>query len=85
MIARPAVVRPPPPQEQDNERPSSPPCTAANLPLSFIVRRGQLGYGEHERVMQRGRVYRYRLIDKPDTWLAMIAPGGDLQEANAVA
>jgi hypothetical protein len=35
--------------------------------------------------MERGRVYRYRLIDKPCTWLTMIAPDGDLQEANAVA
>ena len=27
------------------------------------------------------RVYRYRLIDKPDTWLTMIAPDCDLEEA----
>jgi hypothetical protein len=27
------------------------------------------------------RVYRYRLIDKPDTWLTMIAPNCDLEEA----
>jgi hypothetical protein len=27
------------------------------------------------------RVYRYRLIDKPDTWLTMIAPDGDLEAA----
>ena len=27
------------------------------------------------------RVYRYRLIDKPDTWLTMIAPDCDLDEA----
>jgi len=27
------------------------------------------------------RVYRYRLIDKPDTWLTIIAPDCDLEEA----
>jgi hypothetical protein len=27
------------------------------------------------------RVYRYRLLDKPDTWLTMIAPHCDLEEA----
>ena len=27
------------------------------------------------------RVYRYRLLDKPDTWLTMIAPDCDLEEA----
>jgi hypothetical protein len=27
------------------------------------------------------RVYRYRLIDKPDSWLTMIAPDCDLEEA----
>jgi hypothetical protein len=26
-------------------------------------------------------VYRYRLTDKPDSWLTMIAPGCDLEEA----
>jgi hypothetical protein len=27
------------------------------------------------------RVYRYRLLDKPDTWLTIIAPDCDLEEA----
>jgi hypothetical protein len=27
------------------------------------------------------RVYRYRVTDKPDTWLTMIAPGCDLADA----
>jgi hypothetical protein len=27
------------------------------------------------------RVYQYRLTDKPDTWLTMLAPGCDLDEA----
>ena len=27
------------------------------------------------------RVYRYHLLDKPDTWLTMIAPDCDLEEA----
>lgn len=29
-------------------------------------------------------VYRYRLTDKPDTWLILIAPGDDLTEARKV-
>lgn len=29
-------------------------------------------------------VYRYRLTDKPDTWLILIAPGDDLNEARKV-
>jgi len=27
------------------------------------------------------RVYRYRLIDKPDSWLTMIVPDCNLEEA----
>jgi len=34
-----------------------------------------------ERPPSPMRVYRYRLLDKPDTWLTMIAPDCDLEEA----
>ena len=34
-----------------------------------------------ERPPSSMRVYRYRLLDKPDTWLTMIAPDCDLEEA----
>jgi hypothetical protein len=27
------------------------------------------------------RVFRYRLVERPDTWLTMLAPGCDLDEA----
>jgi hypothetical protein len=34
-----------------------------------------------ERPPSSMRVYRYGLLDKPDTWLTMIAPDCDLEEA----
>jgi len=34
--------------------------------------------------LSRMSVYRYRLTDKPDTWLILIAPGDDLNEARKV-
>ncbi len=34
--------------------------------------------------LSRMSVYRYRLTDKPDTWLILIAPGDDLNEARRV-
>jgi hypothetical protein len=42
--------------------------------------------GESRQVAEREarsamRVYRYRLTDRPDTWLTMIAPGCDPDEA----
>ena len=42
--------------------------------------------GEARQVAERAarsamRVYQYRLTDRPDTWLTMLAPGCDLDEA----
>ena len=42
--------------------------------------------GESRQVAERKaaagmRVYQYRLADKPDTWLTMLAPGCDLADA----
>ena len=42
--------------------------------------------GESRQVAERAartamRVYHYRLTDRPDTWLTMLAPGCDLDEA----
>ena len=42
---------------------------------------GASGKATAERPPSPMRVYRYRLLDKPDTWLTMIAPDCDLEEA----
>ena len=42
---------------------------------------GASGKAAAERPPSSMRVYRYRLLDNPDTWLTMIAPDCDLEEA----
>jgi len=42
---------------------------------------GESGKATAERPPSSMRVYRYRLLDNPDTWLTMIAPDCDLEAA----